>query len=187
MAVRGSEVRKILVSNLISLDGFYEGPSDEIDFFFVDQDFLSYAAEMMNSVDTILFGRKTYEYMAAYWPTAPKDAVADKMNSLPKIVFSKTLPKVDWNNSRLAKGELVEEVNKLKQQPGGDMVVLGSATVASQLLQLGLIDEYRVLINPVLIGSGKPLFRGITERIKVKLLATRSLASGMVILSYGKA
>jgi dihydrofolate reductase len=109
------------------------------------------------------------------------------MNGLPKIVFSKTLQKVDWNNSRLAKGELVEEVNKLKQQPGGDMVVLGSTTLASQLLQLGLIDEYRVLINPVLIGGGKPLFRGITERIKVKLLATRSLASGMVILSYGKA
>jgi dihydrofolate reductase len=180
-------MRRILVSNLTSLDGFYEGPNDEIDFFVVDQEFLAYAAEMMNSVDTILFGRKTYEHMAAYWPTAPEDVVADKMNSLRKIVFSKTLQKVDWNNSRLVKGELVEEVTRLKQQPGGDMVVLGSATLASQLMQLGLIDEYRVLINPVLIGSGKPLFRGITERIKVKLLATRSLVSGMVILSYGKA
>jgi dihydrofolate reductase len=180
-------MRRILVSNLISLDGFYEGPNDEIDFFVIDQEFLAYAAAMLDSVDTILFGRKTYQHMAAYWPTAPADAVAQKMNSLPKIVFSKTLQKADWNNSRLAKDDLVEEVNKLKQGPGGDMVVLGSATLASQLLQLGLIDEYRVLINPVLIGSGKPLFRGITERIKVKLLATRSLASGMVILSYGKA
>jgi dihydrofolate reductase len=82
-------MRRILVSNLISLDGFYEGPNDEIDFFVVDQEFLAYAAEMLNSVDTILFGRKTYEHMAAYWPTAPADAVADKMNSLPKIVFSR--------------------------------------------------------------------------------------------------
>ncbi len=180
-------MRRILVSNLISLDGFYEGPKDEIDFFVTGQEFFAYATDMLNSVDTILFGRKTYQHMAAYWPTAAPDAVAEKMNSLPKIVFSKTLQKADWNNSRLAKGELAEEVTRLKQQPGGDMVVLGSATLASQLLQLGLIDEYRVLINPVLIGSGKPLFRGLTERIKVKLLATRSLASGMVILSYGKA
>ncbi len=180
-------MRRILVSNLVSLDGFYEGPNDEIDFFVVDQEFFDYAAAMLNSVDTILFGRKTYEMMAAHWPTAAPDAIADKMNGLPKIVFSKTLEKVDWNNSRLAKGELIEAVTRLKQEPGSDIVVLGSATLASQLMQAGLIDEYRVLINPVLLGNGKPLFRGITERIKVKLLATRSLASGMVILSYGKA
>ena len=130
-------MRRILVSNLISLDGFYEGPNDEIDFFVTDQEFFAYAADMLNSVDTILFGRKTYEMMAAYWPKAAPDAIADKMNNLPKIVFSRTMHEVGWNNSRLAKGELVEAVNKLKQAPGGDMVVLGSATLASQLLQRG--------------------------------------------------
>ena len=180
-------MRRIIVQNNVTLDGFFEGPNHEIDWFMFDQEAFQHSVKLLNSVDTILFGRPTYQMMAAYWPAAAPDAIADKMNSLPKIVFSSTLQRVDWNNSRLVKGNVAEEVAKLKGQPGGDMVVLGSATLASSLLQSGLIDEYRVHLTPVLIGSGKPLFKGITETLRLKLIGTRSFASGVVELSYGRA
>jgi len=122
--------------------------------------------------------------MAGYWPSAPSDEIADKMNNLPKIVFSTTLDNADWNNSRLVKGNVVEEVSNFKQQPGKDMVVLGSSILASSLLQSGLVDEYRVIFSPVLIGCGRPLFKGVTETLKLRLLGTRTFASGVVMLTY---
>jgi dihydrofolate reductase len=170
----------------MSLDGYFEGPNHELDWFVTDEEFFDYARNMLNSVDTILFGRLTYEMMAGYWPSAPPDEIAEKMNSLPKIIFSSTLSKLEWNNSRLINGNAVEEVYRLKQQQGGDMVVLGSATLASSLLQADLIDEYRVIVNPVLVGSGNSLFRGIKEMVKLKLLGVRPFASGVVMLSYRK-
>jgi dihydrofolate reductase len=177
-------MRKIIVSNLASLDGFFEGPNKELDWFMVDEEFFEYARDLLRSVDTLLFGRLTYEHMAKHWPYAPVDEIADKMNNLPKIVFSKTLDKVEWNNSRLVKNNIGEEVSKLKQQPGKDMVIFGSADLASYLLRLGLIDEYRIILNPLLIGSGNPLFKGIKERIKLKLTGTRQFGSGVVVLYY---
>jgi dihydrofolate reductase len=180
-------MRKVIVSNMASLDGFFEGPNKELDWHVVDEEFLAYAKDMLRNADTLVFGAVTYELMAAYWPTAPSDEIADRMNNLPKIVFSRTLQGVAWNNSRLVRNNIQEEISKLKQQPGKDIVILGSARLASFLLQLGLIDEYRVILNPVLIGSGKPLFAGIHERIRLKLLATRVFASGVVLLSYQKA
>jgi dihydrofolate reductase len=179
-------MRKVIVSNMVSLDGFFEGPNKELDWHVVDEEFFAYAKDLLRTVDTLLFGAVTYEHMAAYWPTAPVDEIADKMNNLPKVVFSKTLKKTDWNNSRLVRNNIQEEILKLKQQPGKDMVVFGSAGLASFLLQLGLVDEYRVIVNPVLIGGGKPLFTGITERIRLKLLATKVFASGVVLLNYQK-
>ncbi len=180
-------MRKIIVSNLVSLDGFYEGPNQEIDWFIVDEEFFAYARELLRSVDTLLFGAKTYQHMAAYWPSAPAEEIADKMNNLPKIVFSKTLEKVDWNNSRLIRNNVEEEVSKLKAQPGKDMVIFGSARLASSLLQLGLIDEYRVILQPVLIGKGRRLFDEIENKIRLKLQQTKLLASGVVVLYYQKA
>jgi dihydrofolate reductase len=180
-------MRKLLVSNLMSLDGFFEGPRKELDWFVVDDEFLAYAREMLRSVDTILFGRTTYEHMAAYWPSAPKDEIAEKMNSLNKVVFSRTLDKPQWNNSRLFKGDPAAEVEKLKQQPGKDMVILGSAMLASSLLEAGLIDEYRVILNPVLIGAGNLLFRGVRKKVVLKLRETKLLKSGVIVLYYQKA
>ena len=141
-------MRRLFVSNVMSLDGFFEGPNKEFNFFAPDADFFEYAKDMLRSVDTILFGKTTYLYMAAYWPSADKDEIADKMNGLAKIVFSTTLDKAEWNNSRLVKRDIVAEVSRLKQEPGKDMVVLGSAMLASYLLQEGLIDEYRVIRLP---------------------------------------
>ena len=124
--------------------------------------------------------------MASYWPTAPVDEIAEKMNNLPKVVFSKTLLKAEWNNSRLVANNIEEEVSRLKGQPGKDMVIFGSAMLASSLLQWGLVDEYRVILQPVLLGSGSPLFRDVTERIRMKLISAKSFGSGVVLLSYQK-
>jgi len=180
-------MRKLIVSNVMSLDGFFEGPSHELDWFIVDEEFFAYAREMLRAVDTIIFGRITYQHMAAYWPSAPKDEIADAMNHLPKIVFSRTLDKAEWNNSRLVKADAAEEISKLKQQPGKDMMILGSAVLASALLQKGLIDEYRVILTPILIGSGYPLFKGIKNKVRLKLERTKLLSSGVAVLYYQKA
>ncbi|MEO6812489.1 MAG: dihydrofolate reductase family protein [Ginsengibacter sp.] len=179
-------MRKIIVSNLMSLDGFFEGTNKELDWFVVGEEFFEYARELLNSVDTILFGRVTYQMMASYWPDATdNDAViTHKMNHLTKIVFSKTLKRVDWNNSKLAKEDIVPEVTRMKEEEGNDIVIFGSGTIVSQLSEVGLIDEYRIILNPVLLGNGNPLFRGIHNKINLKLMQVGTLDSGVVILYY---
>ena len=153
----------------------------------VDEEFLRHARELLRSVDTLVFGRKTYQHMAGYWPSAPVDEIADKMNGLPKIVSSKSLKVADWNNSRLVNSDAAQEVSRLKREPGRDMVILGSAALASQLLQNGLIDEYRVVPQPVLIGGGTSIFRGIDEKIRLTLTRSQSFDSGVTVLCYQKA
>jgi dihydrofolate reductase len=180
-------MRKVIVSNLMSLDGFFEGPNHELDWFVVDEEFFEYARDMLRGVDTILFGRKTYQHMADYWPSAPAEEIADQMNNLPKIVFSRTLESAEWQNSTLVKNDAVAEISKLKQLPGKDMVILGSASLASFLLQRGLIDEYRVILNPVLLGSGSPLFQDVNQRLRLKLSRTKLFGSGVVVLYYQSA
>jgi dihydrofolate reductase len=177
-------MRRLIVSNLMSLDGFFEGPRQNIDWFMVDDEFFDYAKEMLRAADTLLFGRATYEHMAAYWPTAPSDEIADKMNGLPKLVASRTLQQVSWNNSKLIKGKVADEVAELKRKPGKDIVLLGSSILASSLLRDGLIDEYRVILAPLLIGRGSPLFKDINEKIKFKLGKTRLLKCGVIVLYY---
>lgn len=180
-------MRRVVVSNVMSLDGFFEGPNKELDWIIVDEEFFSYANDMLRSADTLLFGRTTYLHMAGYWPSAPKDEIADHMNNLAKVVFSGTLDKAEWNNSRLVNTDPAEEVLQLRLQPGKDIVILGSATLASFLLQRGLIDEYRVILNPVLIGAGNPLFKGIKQTLRLKLQQTKLFATGVVVLYYQKA
>ena len=180
-------MRKVIVSNLMSLDGFFEGPNHELDWFVVDEEFFAYARDMLRGVDTILFGRKTYQHMADYWPSAPREEIADQMNNLPKIVFSRTLESVEWQNSTLVKNDAVAEISKLKQLPGKDMVILGSASLASFLLQRGLIDEYRVILNPVFLGCGRPLFQDVKQRLRLKLSRTKLFGSGVVVLYYESA
>jgi dihydrofolate reductase len=181
-------MRKIIVSNLVSLDGFMAGPNGELDWFVVDEEFNDYANDLLSKVDAILFGRVTYQLMANYWPTPSaitnEPLIADKMNNLPKIVFSKTLEKVEWNNSRLVKDNIEGEISKLKQQPGKDIVIFGSGSIVSTFTQSGLIDEYRITVNPVVLGSGKPLFKSIKDRIKMKLLKKKTFDSGVVLLYY---
>lgn len=150
----------------------------------VDDEFFDYAKEMLRAADTLLFGRATYEHMAAYWPPAPPDEIADKMNGLPKLVASRTLQQVIWNNSKLIKGNVADEIAELKRMPGKDVVLLGSSILASSLLQEGLIDEYRVILVPLLLGCGSPLFKDIAKKIEFKLEKTRLLKSGVVVRYY---
>jgi dihydrofolate reductase len=180
-------VRKVVVSNVASLDGFFETSERKLDFVVLDEEFFDYAKAMLRAADTLLFGRATYQHMANHWPSAPADEIADQVNNLPKVVFSRTLQTVEWRNSRLGKGNPAEEVSRLKQLPGKDMVVLGSATIASSLLQKGLVDEYRVILQPVLQGNGNPLFKDETERIQLKLISAKAFGSGVVLLSYQRA
>jgi dihydrofolate reductase len=181
-------VRNIIFQMMVSLDGYFEGPNKEIDWHNVDQEFNEYAIELLNSVDGLLFGRVTYQLMADYWPTefATTDdpVVAGKMNSLPKIVFSSTLDSVRWNNTRLVKSDIAAEITKLKQQPGRDLAVFGSSDLSLTLMEHGLIDEFRIIVSPVILGNGKTLFKGLPARFKLKLLKTRTFRSGNVMLCY---
>ncbi len=178
-------MRRVIVSNVMSLDGFFEGPNKEFNWFVPDEEFFEYARKMLRAVDTLLFGRVTYQHMAAYWPHAPADEIADKMNNLPKVVFSETLQNAEWNHSRLVRGDAAKEVARVKKLSGGDLLILGSAALASSLLQARMIDEYRIIIDPILLGAGNPLFQTIKGKLKLKLLGTQTLGSGVVILSYG--
>ena len=181
-------MRKIILFNLVTLDGFFEGLNGEIDWHNVDEEFNAFAIDQLNSADGLLFGRVTYQLMASYWPTPAATTddpiVANKMNTMSKIVFSKTLEKVEWNNTRLVKEHAAEEISKLKQQPGRDLFLFGSATLAATLIQNGLIDEYRIMVNPVILGSGRPLFKGIQEKLNLKLLKTKTFQNGNVLLYY---
>ena len=185
-------MRKVILSINTTLDGFFEGPNKELDWHSVDEEGKEYANDLLSDVDALLFGRVTYQLMADYWPAAatnpstPKSdlEIADKMNNLPKIVFSKTLHEVKWNNSRLVKENIAEEISKMKQQSGKDMVIFGSGSIVSTFMQHGLIDEYRIIVNPVVLGNGNPLFKGINSKQNLKLLRTRVFSSGEVILYY---
>ncbi len=131
----------------------------------------------------LLFGRVTYQGMAAYWPSAT-GKTADFMNTIPKVVFSRTLERAEWSNTRLVKANAEEEVAKLKQQPGKDLFAFGNANHSSTLMRHGLIDEYRLGLNPIVLGGGNPRFKPIPDRMKLKLLEARPLKSGVVILRY---
>ncbi len=185
-------MRKVIVSNFVSLDGFIGGPSGEIDWFAGDRRKYETEAvaspDLFGSVDTMLFGRVTYELMAGYWPTAKPDTddprIIEAMNSSLKIVFSKSLNQVSWKNTRLVRGDAAEEVSKLKRQPGKDMIIFGSGGIVSALAPKGLIDDYRLFVVPVVLGEGKPLFGGIGSRLYLTLTETKAFRSGLVLLRY---
>jgi dihydrofolate reductase len=168
---------------MVSLDGYHEGPNHALDWHVVDDDFFAYVTEMLGSIDAILLGRATYERFAGFWPTA-KAAEARAMNELPKVVFSQTLTSAAWRNSRLVSGDAAEEIARLKREPGQDLAIFGSNRLATSLAPLGLIDEYRILINPVVLGAGTPLFQGLARPLQLNLLKREPLESGVVIHYY---
>jgi dihydrofolate reductase len=183
-------MRKLISFVLMTLDGYHEGPNREIDWHNADQEFNEFAIEQTDALGTLVFGRVTYELMAAYWPTPEAresdPIVAGQMNSLPKVVVSRTLDRADWANTRLVKEDVAERLAELKRQPGKDIAIFGSSNLTAGLLRMGLVDEVRILVNPVLLGAGKPLFE-TADRTKLKLLQTRTFASGNVLLTYGPA
>lgn len=176
-------MRKLIIWDMVSVDGFFEGPDRDISWFVFDEDLENYIRQTQQKADTLIFGRVTYEFMAAYWPTE-QGWIADFMNRIEKVVFSRTLRGADWNNTQLFGGNVAEEITKLKAGDGGDIFVFGSADLTATLMANGLIDEYHLGINPVILGSGTPLFKGGPSRIPLKHLETRTLKSGVVILHY---
>jgi dihydrofolate reductase len=181
-------MRKLLSFMVVTLDGFYEGPEGEFDWPNVDDEFNEFAISQMNDIGTLVFGRATYEGMASYWPTPASleddPAIADRMNSIPKVVFSSTLDSADWENSTLVTGNAAEAIAELKQQPGKDLAMFGSPTLTASLIEQGLVDELRVMVQPILLGAGKSLFAALHGRVPVELVRTTVFRSGNVLLHY---
>jgi dihydrofolate reductase len=175
---------RLVMWNLMTFDGFFEGPT-KWDLSFHDYvwgpELEQLGLEQLATADAILFGRVTYEGMAAYWPTA-KGATAELMNSVPKIVFSRTLAKADWNNTRLANGSAQEEVAKLKREAGRNLYVFGSADLSASLMEHDLFDEYRLCVVPVVLGAGTPLFKPAAGRKPMRIREARHLKTGGVVL-----
>ncbi len=172
--------------NLLTLDGCFEGAKSwELDFHrYVWGDELErLSVDQLRSADMLLFGRVTHEGMATYWQAA-KGEVADFMNTLPKVVFSRTLERADWANTKVVKSNLAGEIQEFKRQGQGNIFVFGSADLSAGLMEHGLFDEYRLALVPVLLGRGKPLFGPSLSRLRLKLLETRPLSNGCVILRY---
>jgi dihydrofolate reductase len=176
--------------NRVSIDGFFAGPNGEIDWFVHDPEVDKATHEMMHP-DTLLFGRVTFQMFDSYWPhvatdpNAPKEAriLANELNQMTKVVFSKTLKEVTWENSKLVKGDVTQEVRKLKQGNGPDIVIFGSGTLVQQLAGEGFIDEYLILVTPVILGAGKLMFKDV-KKFNLKLLEAKDFNSGNVLLHY---
>jgi len=172
----------------ISLDGFYEGRDGEFDFFVVDDEFTAFSVEQLDAADSLVLGRVTYAGMAGYWPSVQArhdyPAVATKMNAKPKIVVSSTLRSVSWNGSKLLQGDVEAGMWALKTEPVGELLVLGSPLLTASLARFGLLDELRIMVNPVVIGHGKSLFNSMFDRLNLNLLDVRQFHSGNVLLTY---
>lgn len=181
-------MRRLILFNMVTLDGFFEGPNGDIDWHTVDEEFNDFAIDQLNSADGLIFGRVTYELMASYWPTPAAlendPGIADLMNRMPKVVFSRTLERADWSNTRLVRENLVEEIARLKQQPGKDLLIFGSADLAATFIKNSLIDEYRIMVSPVILGKGNPLFKDLGGRLNLDLIRTRTFGNGNVLLFY---
>jgi dihydrofolate reductase len=184
-------MRKLAVFSQLSLDGYFADVNGDISWLnkgAKDAEFDAFVEDNASAGGLLLFGRITYEMMTSYWPTPyaidNKPVVAERMNNLPKVVFSRTLDEASWNNTTLVKGGMAAEIRKLKTESGGDMAILGSGSVVSQLAQEGLIDEYQIVVNPVVLGNGKTPFDGIDKNLSLKLTKSRTFGNGNVLLCY---
>ncbi|HVO31544.1 MAG TPA: dihydrofolate reductase family protein [bacterium] len=182
-------MRTLSVFNQVSLDGYFVDKNGEMRFAHKeDPEWLAFASENASGGGVLVFGRVTYDMMASYWPTpeARKNApiVAERMNSLPKIVFSRTLEKASWNNTTLINGDIAARMRALKAEPGPDMVILGSGTIVAQLTDARLIDSYQVVVNPIVLGAGRTMFDGLKEPLNLALTKTRTFGNGNVVLWY---
>ncbi len=181
---------KIIYSFSVSLDGFVESARGDLDWSLIDEEIHTHFNEQERSIDLFLYGRRLYELMASFWPTADTNPKAPAFvveyakiwKSKPKVVFSTTLTHVEWN-SRLVRDNLAAEVQRLKAEPGKHISVGGPA-LASSLIQLDLVDEYWLYLNPLLLGGGKPMFPALKEQVSLSLLETKHFASGVMLLRY---
>jgi len=182
-------MRKLIVFNSVTVDGYFTDSKGDMSWAHQDDaEWNEFVEENSSGGGTLIFGRVTYEMMKSFWPTPQAlehfPVVAKKMNEASKIVFSRTLDEASWNNTKLVKGDLAEATRKLKQESGEDMVILGSGSIVSQLAQAGLIDEYQIVLSPIVLGAGRTMFAGLKERLNLKLTKTRTFKNGSVFLCY---
>jgi dihydrofolate reductase len=183
-------MQKLVVFNHVSLDGYFVDTKGDMSWAKADPNDTEWNAFVAENAGggTLVFGRITYEMMASFWPTpmAMKmmPAVAERMNHLPKVVFSRTLDKASWNNTKLVKGDVAAAMRKMKHESGEGMAILGSGSIVAQLAPEGLIGEYQIVVNPIILGKGRTMFDGIKERLKMKLTKTRTFGNGKVLLCY---
>ena len=181
---------KLSVYNFVSLNGYFKGPNEDVSWAHqqASKEQNDFAAENAQSGEILLFGRKTYEMMAGFWPTdeARKNApgIADGMNKAEKIVFSKTLSEAKWKNTRIMKGNLEEEVKKLKEISAKNITILGSGSIVNQLAEKGLIDVFMIMVHPIAISNGTPFLKDISKNIQLELTKTKSFPNGPVLLCY---
>jgi dihydrofolate reductase len=187
-------MRKIIVSEFYTLDGLMSDPEDKMEWVLgsFNDEMGKYESDLYDSADTLLLGRTTYKIFEGYWPTAASNPatsqgdieMAHKINNITKIVISHALKSVEWKNSLLLKEINSKEIVKMKQKEGKNILVIGSAIIVQQLTNLGLIDEYHLLLHPVVLGSGKPLFKDIRQKHELKLLEAKTFSNGVVMLCY---
>ncbi|HVI45390.1 MAG TPA: dihydrofolate reductase family protein [Chitinophaga sp.] len=186
-------MRKVVLFMHVSLDNYVADVNGGLEWISYDQELQSYAGEVVEQVGSPLYGRVTYGMMAGYWPTVLENPEGAGEHSLkharwvqdiPKVVFSRTLDKADWNNTRLIKDNIAEEVQKLKEEPGKDLVIFGSPGLAKTFMELDLIDEYKLTIQPVLLGAGIPLFKDLKEQTKLQLISSKQFKSGVIAAHY---
>lgn len=185
-------MRKVILLMHASLDGFVGGPNGEMDWIRYDDEIFQDVTDLLGAVDTSLYGRVTYQMMAGYWPAVRENPSsterelhhANWVENVHKIVFSKSLDKAEWNNTRLIKENIVEEMAALKAQPGKNMMIFGSPRLAHTFMELGLIDEYRINISPVVLGEGIPLFKNVKHKTNLQLLTAKTFQSGVIGLHY---
>ena len=185
-------MRKVLLLEHVSLDGFLAGPNGEMDWIHVEEELWDYVAALTKSADTAVFGRVTYQMMEGYWPTAAENPGATRhdidhaqwVNNATKLVFSRTIEDVSWENTRVVSGDIAGTIREMKAQPGANLLMIGSAGLAREFLRLRLIDELWLNVNPVILGSGIPLFDEQSGRTDLKLASSRIFESGVVGLCY---
>jgi dihydrofolate reductase len=184
---------KLIYSMLVSLDGFMEAPGHDIGWTIPDEELHAFANDQARAESVFIYGRKLYEIMAGFWPTADENPSASAVEidfariwkAKPKVVFSRTLDKVE-HNSRLATGDIAEEVARLKADPGGDISV-GGSDLAAEFMRRDLIDEYQILVHPIVLGAGKRFFPPLDDPMDLELVETRTFGSGVVYLAYRRA
>src|SRR5579863_3553175 len=185
-------MRKIFLFMMVSLDGYFEGPGHDLSWHHVDEEFNEFAQVQMKEAETILFGRRTYQLMESYWPSKAgledDPEVAQLMNNTPKVVVSHSLENITetkvWKHVRLINDNVEDQIKRLKNEKGGDIILLASSNLCVSLLELGLLDEVRIMINPIVIGKGTPLFQGLKNKVSFNLQKTRNFRNGNILLTY---
>ena len=184
-------MRRLVAFTQVSLDGYFAGPKGDLSWAHKgkdDAEWTAFVADNVKGGGLLVLGRITYGLMASYWPTENAiendPIVAGQMNNLPKVVFSRTLDQVSWSNTKLVKGGIEAAIRHMKAEAGAHMAILGSGSIVSQLAVEGLIDEYQIVVNPVVLGKGRTLFEGIKEKLTLKLTKTRTFGNGNVLLCY---